>query len=251
MAVIVGNLVIWIIFARHWSNHSLPWTGGEQIWLCLMIAWMGVTSYFDMRRGKEESARAQAVWRDQIYSALVWWSGEGRQLASDSGYVLAAVRQLKGLPGGKTQAEIMAGYQDASNPCATEEGARRLANFALERLSQVVADHVDASMRNVDDLAVILRRHFRRDVVLMQEAKSYQLNTAMHGMGDESPTHLVERLLRQHSAIALAREQGLKRIKEIAQGLPESEQEQYIAAATAGINASLDAWMRTQASRTP
>lgn len=237
--------------ALHRSINFETWPKSDALTM-LLVSGAAMTCVYIVGARKDMQLIA---WRDRVcrsraFDALVWWSSEGRSLAKDSSYVLATVRQLKGGPSGKSREQIMAAYQDSSDLCATVAKAEYVAGYVLKALPQLVADHVEPEARNLEGLTRIFRRHFRRDIVLLEEAKNYQLNTAVHGVADESPTHLVERLLREFNAVSLARELGLKRIQELAAALPEDKREAFIAAAIAGINASLDAWMLTQASRT-
>jgi hypothetical protein len=188
----------------------------------------------------------QATWRQRAYDALVWWSSQGEKLTSKSDYLLALVRQHRG--GGLSQ-DFLGKYQNPDDPCSTPQRAEQVAMWALANLPDLVAQHIaNPSERTVPGLVKILIEHHQRDMRFYKEANAYYLNQALEAYRDETPEHLVERLLMDLDAVALAREKGMKRIQEAAAMLKPDARSQYIQAATAGVNALLDAWMAARTS---
>jgi hypothetical protein len=192
--------------------------------------------------------KTQAEWRQRVYDALVWWSSQGEKLTSDSDYLLALVRQRRGVehPSYET---VLAKYRNQDDPCSTPQRAEQVAIWALANLSDLIAEHIaQESQRTVPGLTKVLRHHHKRDVVLYEELKAYQLNQALEAYRDESPEHLVERLLKEFDAVALAKEKGIKQIQDIAAGIKDpAAKADFTRAATAGIKALLDAWMFARA----
>jgi hypothetical protein len=192
--------------------------------------------------------KTQVQWRQRVYEALVWWSSQGEKLSSDSDYLLVLVRERRSdYP---SYESILAKYQNPDDPCSTPRRAEQVATWALANLPDLISEHVaQVSERTVPGLTTILRHHHKRDIVIVQERKVYELNQGVEALRGESAEHLVQRLLKEFDGIAIAREKGTKRIQDVAATLEPDARGEYIQTASAGVNALLDAWMfaRTKA----
>lgn len=202
---------------------------------------------YQRERVSSDWQATQAEWRKRTYEALVWWSSEGAKLTTDSVFILALVHK-HGEHGVADPQAITARYQNPNDPCATLQRAEQVANWAITNLPDLIAEHIaDEAQRTVRGLTQVLRHHHRREVVFHQEARAHALNAAVEAHRDESPEHLVERLLKECDAVALAREKGMKRIHDVAATMRAETRDQYIRTSTAGVNALLDAWLFARA----
>ncbi|MFM7232837.1 MAG: hypothetical protein ACKO3S_12765 [bacterium] len=197
---------------------------------------------YQRERVTENWPGAQTEWRKRVYDALVWWSSEGARLTSDSEFLLALVHQ-RGGAGIARPDDLLARYQDPNDPCSTWQRAEQVAAWATSNLADLIADHLPESRRSIAGVTEVLRHHHRREVVFHQEARAYALNAAVETRREESPEHLVERILKESDAVALAREKGMKRIGEVAATMRPEARDHYIRATTAGVNALLEAWL--------